>query len=1213
MLRCHFRVLTLACLSSLPALAQETRSMIFGRVLDPQGSTIAGATLIVTNIDTNTSTPLISNETGYYEANLLMPGSYQVSATTTGFRTSLRKGIVLPVASRVEINMTLELGSVSESVTVMAEAPLLDTASASAGRVIDNRTQSGVPISSSNITLFARMAPGVQSNGEVRVIGPGDQGSTSDYKIAGGVGHNEWSIDGGSNTGSTGRTVGYVAHSDEISEIKIETGGFDSSIGHTSGMVVAMMSRSGTNQFHGGASNIHNQIRWNATPYFTRQLYYRNIAEAEAAGNTALANQLRNTPKQASGRKNHYSAFIGGPVVVPGVFNGRDRLFFFFSFVGFRRLSPPNPINLNHTFPTMADRRGDFSPLLRIDPVRYTIYDPLSVRPDPARPGNYIRTPFSNNILPAARLVNPVYDFYNKVMPTPNNDPTDPTKEALNNYLGVSIPWSSPYEAYTNRIDYKHSDQHRFFGRWTYDDYYLNSGDWAFQTLPGLMANRDRRHNIAAVADWVYTRGASTVLDVSVSFNHYIGPTYPPVIMQFKPSDVGLPKYLDDRAGDLHILPTMNFSGYNSIGRNVASISRYRTGALRADVSHVRGRHSFRGGIDYRRHFFVGGGGGNTSGNFSFTNSFTRRNDDTLTPAGNLGHSWAAFMMGLPSSMTIGASDSFFLLNPYYGFHFQDNFRVTPKLNLNLGLRIEYEGGPVERYNRWLGYFVPNTELPISRAAQAAYAANPVPERPAADFLVRGGPVYPGSGGVARNIRRNELMWLPRIAGAYQINSRTVVRGGFGLFFDSLPAATETVNQLGFSRTTSTNVTNDFGVNWLVGDPRNGISPLVDPFPIRADGGRFDEPVRDQLGAMATAGRGLTFADYDTRHARQRRWKIGVQRQLRSSMLIEVAYSGSYSDRVYVTRNLNPLSERYWADGLVRNNAIASNLNANVRNPFQLANFADLRSSSPLIYQDLSTQGFFTSTTIRKDQLLRPFPLASGLSQRNAPFGEVRTHDLQVSFERRFSKGFNLYFAYTRLSDQDRDVYLNEFDALPSWRESNNGRPHRFVFTGIWELPFGKGRYLLQQGPASWIAGGWQIGVAWEAQPGPLIEFGNLFYYGELANIDSGTRTFDRWFNTDSFERSASLAPAAFHRRVFPTRVSGVRGDHTNCWNSNVQRDFKITERVTFQARLEALNVFNRTQFAEPVTNPLATNFAALTVVSQTNKRSLQITGRITF
>ncbi|MGH9660723.1 MAG: hypothetical protein ACRD96_19390, partial [Bryobacteraceae bacterium] len=500
------------------------------------------------------------------------------------------------------------------------------------------------------------------------------------------------------------------------------------------------------------------------------------IAEAEAAGNAALAGELRNSPKQLSGRKNHYSAFLGGPVVLPGLFHGRDRLFFFFSFVGFRRIIPPNPINYNHTFPTLANRRGDFSQLLSVDAGRYQIHDPLSVRPDPARPGNFVRDPIAGNILPASRVVNPTYKFYEPVLPSPNNDPSSPRLEPLNNYLGVSIPWKSPYKAYTNRVDYKHSDAHRFFGRWTYDDYYLESGDWAFETKPGLMANLDRRHNIAAVVDWVYTRGASTVLDVSLSGNQYISPTQPPIVKSYKPTDVGLPVYVDRRAGDRHILPTMNFDGYNSVGRNVASISRFRSGALKADLSHVRSRHSFRGGIDFRRQYYVGGGGGNTSGNFNFNNQYTRRYDDNaLAPAGSLGHSWAAFMMGIPSGMTIGATDSFVVQNSYYGWHFQDNWRVTPRLNLNLGLRMEYETGPTERFNRWIGYFNPATELPISAAAQAAYAASPVPERAASDFIVRGGSVYPASGGAPLNLRRNELMWLPRLAAAWQIDSRTVV------------------------------------------------------------------------------------------------------------------------------------------------------------------------------------------------------------------------------------------------------------------------------------------------------------------------------------------------------------------------------------------------------------------------------------------------------
>jgi len=188
-------------------------------------------------------------------------------------------------------------------------------------------------------------------------------------------------------------------------------------------------------------------------------------------------------------------------------------------------------------------------------------------------------------------------------------------------------------------------------------------------------------------------------------------------------------------------------------------------------------------------------------------------------------------------------------------------------------------------------------------------------------------------------------------------------------------------SQTGFSRTTSTTLTNDFGVNWLAGDPGKGVSPLTDPFPVRSDGTRFDAPTRDALGLMARAGRGWSFNDYDREHARQQRWRIGVQRSLTSSMVFEAAYAGSYSDRVGLARNLSPLPEKYWADGLKRNDAIANDLNANVTNPFLLRNFASLQSSSPLVYQDMSTQSFYTSSTIRKSQLLRAFPQMNGLTR----------------------------------------------------------------------------------------------------------------------------------------------------------------------------------------------------------------------------------------
>ncbi len=1204
--------------------AQETRSMIFGRVLDPQSSAVPGAAVTVTNTETNVSMKLVANETGYYEATLLLPGNYQVTTEATGFKKLVRGGIVLPVSTRLEITLKLELGTVAETVSVTAEAPLLDTSTVSSGRVMDNRSLMDLPVLGNNPTLLVKLTPGVQTNGVNNYLGLHSISGASGYSTAGNVGGNEWSIDGVPNNGA-GRQAAYLPYSDTIQEFKVETSNFDVSVGHTSGVSIAMISKSGTNSLHGTATEQHWQQRWNGTDFFTRQFYYRRINEALVRGDQAEADRLRSEPITTSGRSNNWAATIGGPVVVPKLYNGKDKLFFFFSYNGFKDVKTEDAANINRTIPTMSDREGDFGYLLRVDPVRYVIHDPLTIQPDASRPTHFIRGPFDNNVVPKARITNPAYNAYLKLLPVPNNNPNDPTRQPSNNYLAVATPYNWDYKAFHNRMDYQHSDKHRFFGRWSWNDFQEDRGDWTYESARGLHTNGLNRHNIGATADWVYTITPVTVLDVAVSANEFRSGDKITVPLKFKPSDVGLPKYLDQKAGDQHILPFLDFSTYQDIGRGgVPVFTRYRLLTSKADLSHIRGKHSFRGGVDVRQHFRTGGGGGNTSGNFSFNNSFTRRNDDGFTPAGDFGHLWAAFMMGFPSGMNVATNDSYATHSPYYAFYGQDNWRLTPKLTLNLGLRLEYELGPTERFNRAIGNFVFDATLPISDAAQAAYARNPVTERAASDFKVRGGSTFVGVGGRSRRIFQNELMWLPRVGLAYNLNSKTVIRGGFGLFYDTLNVLNQGISQSGYSRGTSTPIFTftETGVTWLVADPPNGIPPMADPFPIRADGTRFDVPPRDRLGLMHVVGGGFDFNDFASRHARQRRWRIGVQRQLSTNMVIEVAYAGSYSDRVYIDdRPLNPLPEQFFADGLVRNDANATNMDSNVANPFRLSNFASIQASDPFLYGFMSNSGFYIGNTIRKNRLLRPFPqMSSDLRQDLSPIGKVRTHALELSFERRFSKGFSLNFAYTRLKDREADYFHNEFDPLPSWRQSNDGRPHRIIATGIYELPFGKGRPFLRSGLLNHIFGGFQMAASYEWQPGGLLGWGNEFYFGDIEDVNTGERTLDRWFNakcrdpnSTGFECVPGRRAAAYHRRVFPTRIEGLRADMTNQWNANIQRDFRLREGMTFQVRLDALNLQNRSQFSGPSTNPTSTDFGRVTSQSSATNRWIQIQGRIRF
>lgn len=199
------------------------------------------------------------------------------------------------------------------------------------------------------------------------------------------------------------------------------------------------------------------------------------------------------------------------------------------------------------------------------------------------------------------------------------------------------------------------------------------------------------------------------------------------------------------------------------------------------------------------------------------------------------------------------------------------------------------------------------------------------------------------------------------------------------------------------------------------------------------------------------------------------------------------------------------------------------------------------------------------------------------------------------------------------MRDRNSDIFLNEFDPAPSWRESSNARPHRITASGIGELPFGKGRAFAQQGLESMLLGGWQMGVTYEFQPGALIDFGNLFYNGNLSDINTGTRTFAQWFNTAGFVRDPAKQPAAYQARVFPTRIDGLRADFTNIVNGCLQREFRIRERGKLQFRVDALNLQNRSQMAAPVVDPTATNFAQITAQSRTQNRFYQFQLRFRF
>ena len=1222
------------------ALAQQQLGSVTGKVTDPQGALIPNASIQVTNLETNSVTKITSNDSGYFEANFLNPGPYNIAVEASGFKKALRQGLELQVGGRLSVDVELQIGSAAETVQVTAEAPLIDTTTASGGRVIDSRQIQQLPFSDMNPFALATLAAGMQWTGQPEYRRPFDNGGTSSFNTAGGVGSNEYTIDGAPVTG-TGRRVGFVPSSESVEEFKLETSSFDASTGFSSGATINVSSKGGTNTYHGSLYDQHWQQRWNATPHFTRLAYEDQVRSGKLSADAQ---------KQASGRSNNFGGTLGGPVKIPWLFNGKDKLFFFVNYNGIYQSKAETTDAINRTVPKTAWKSGDFSDLLAIDPVKYQIYDPRSAR---LENGRVIRQPFPGN--KGIPVLNPMYKYYADLYPTPNNVPGLVSPEGINNYYAAAMPKNEKFNSLVNRIDYNVSQKHRLFGKWYWNHRLADEYDWTYQTARGMHSNGLTRINKGGGGDWIWTINQSNIADIGLSWTRFNEGSEQPARLKNKPTDVGLPAYLDARAGAYNVLPALDFQNMEDFGNSAypGITSRGTTGEFKAQFTSILRSHSIKYGYNERRYQFTNSGPGITSGRFTFNNAYTKQADNTNT-ASNTGLEWAAFMMGLPSAIYIDTNDSGFWTTPYRALYVHDDWRVSNKWRLALGLRYEREGGTSERFNRGLGGgFDYNYKYPFSDAAKSLYAANPLPELPASQFNAIGGVQYLNSPN--RTWTNGAHTFMPRIGVVYSYDQKTVFRMGFGTYYDVFNVNNDRPGQDGFSQGTSTTLSNDNGLTFCcgigaVGNLSATNNASIDPFPVRANGTRFDEPYGNSLNALIRAGRGSVVRALDYVPASQQRWRIGVQRQIASNVVVEASYNGAYSklplmgDTGTLSRNqrVDYLPAQYWATGNTRNQALDDELNRNVPNPFNIKNMPDLQSKmEPAAYNYLLTQGFFTSTTIRKNQLLRAFPQMNGLYgvrpgvDADSLRGINIYHDVQFQAEKRFSKGLQTAVLYTWAKSSKSDFFLNEYDTVPAFQNNPDVRPHRFVWTAIYELPFGKGKPLASSGLMAGLFGGWQTSWVYQRQSGPSTAWGKVFFYGNQDNLDSlfahddvNGKDIHSWFNPalayrgagtsaipadfQGFEGRSALQPGTYQARVFPTRLTSLREDGIRNWDVKIKRTFQIRERLRTSFDVDLLNATNHTNFAAPNTDPTSTNFGRVTA-QRGLSRIIQLNLRIDF
>jgi hypothetical protein len=485
-----------------------------------------------------------------------------------------------------------------------------------------------------------------------------------------------------------------------------------------------------------------------------------------------------------------------------------------------------------------------------------------------------------------------------------------------------------------------------------------------------------------------------------------------------------------------------------------------------------------------------------------------------------------------------------------------------------------------ERYDRAVRGFDRTTPNPIAAQAIAAYAKNPIPQLPVSQFQVRGGLMFAGPGNHALwNGEKNNF--LPRFGFAFQLNQKTVVRGGYGIFYDTIGVNRSPVVQSGFTSTTPIQASIDNGLHF--------IATTANPFP-----NGLLPPAGASAGLATYLGQPLTVYPTDRVQPYSQRWTISVQRTIKD-LLIETSYVGNKAIRLPLDRNINALPTQYLSTSFFRDTTANNALTAQVPNPFYGLN--------PVYPQKIAVS-----------DLLRPFPEFGDITETQ-PVGYSWYHALQVRAERRMSHGVSASLGYTWSKTMEATSFLNAADALPYRSISNYDRPHRLSLGVIAELPFGKGRLFASHAPkvVDAVIGGWQLNSMFTYQSGGPLSFGDAMFIGNIKDIplQSSERSVSHWFNTSGFV-TASNQQRVSSIRLFPKYLAGVRGDGQTVWNASLFKRFTISDRVKLEFRGECYDVMNHPNFSDPNTTPTSTAFG--TVSGQAGlSREFQGAFKVTF
>jgi hypothetical protein len=1131
-----------------PCAAQENRATIVGTVTDPQGNALPNAAVKATNTETNTTTATNSNESGLYTLPFLPVGKYQITISANGLKTLVRDGVELRVGDRVQLDFSMEVGTVTETVNVSSQAPLLDTATASRGQVIDEAKVRDLPLLGRNPFLLSVLSSGVQitpSQGSIS-FRPFDNGGMDAISISGGRQRtNEFLIDGAPNTGTENGGVGalsFVPSPDAVQEFRVQSNVYDAQFGRTGGGTVNVSLKSGTNSLHGALYH-----------------YFRNdILNANSFQNNAA------NVKRTAFRWNQPGVVIDGPIRIPKVYDGRDKSFFMFSW---EKIISSIPSPVTRTVPTPDQRNGDFRKTLQANGQPITIYDPLTTRPDPNHPGQYIRDVIScngvQNVICPDRI-DPVAKKLLDYIPLPNQPGNT---QGFFNFFNSPNARTDEYDQFAVRLDHNLSERNKLSGRWLRGNRHELRGLAGYQREASPFFAHSRK-NVGGGADLISTLSPTLVSSFKVNFirHEFTIEQYGDF---FDVTRLGFPAALGAQLAR-QFFPGVTMTDYDSFGGlgfgNGSDFTYSNATSFSETLNKTTGSHGLKFGGEVRVLRDNYNAPTSSFGTFGFNKGFTQR--DPLAGDAASGNAFASLLLGYPAGASVPINPSFAYQHLYYGLFLQDDWRVSRRLTLNLGLRWDYESPTSERFNQLNAGFDQNAANPLQ-----------VP-----GLSLKGGLLFVNEDG-RLPFKRDLNNFGPRVGVAYQINDKTVFRGGYGVSY--LP-------------TFNPGTTNGFAVNTgYVASTDNGLTPanrLSNPYPAGVL-----SPAGSSQGLQTLLGQSITFYNTDVKIPYVHQFSAGFQREIPWGMVVDISYIGSRSRELVTSKGVNEVS----AADLARGTAY---LNEQVANPF-----AGKLPGTAL-----------NGPTVARSQLLRPFPQFLGLTEDRRTIGRSWYNSLQARVEKRLSNGMHYLLSYTFSKNMEAIGYLNAQDQIGQLASvvTADDAPHRLMISGGYELPLFKNSNAWLRN----IAGGWQVNGIATLQSGlPIGEPGGVYLIGD-PSLPDGQQSWARWFNTCTLTvtgarqncASASETPVfqiqpANTLRSASTRFSSIRTSRPPQIDLSLFKSFKLKERVSLQFRAEAFNFANTPWFDAPNLTASSAAFGVVTPSQINDQRNVQLALKLIF